>query len=260
MGTGGGASAGGRSGGRREDAGDGSPSGPVACPAVVATVPDECAELPFLPVPPFIDGLPECGLPLYTLDPLGFEADGAAPDAVTAYAVAWRPDGLYFFVRVTDPTAVPPDPGAPASFGDGIEIYVDGDGAFTASPDYDDPGTRRFVVAAPSGAVAPEARGEVWSGSRRIAASWTSTLFRAYPKSFGYVVEAFVRAVDLGLPRLDYAARSSVAWDLSVNVSYPVPSTTGSSGHRLGHYVLHGAPPDPEADVRAFCRATLVAD
>src|ERR1043165_5587787 len=51
------------------------------------------------------------------------------------------------------------------------------------------------------------ARGEVWSGARMVS-SWSSTQFRAYPRSFGYVVEAFVRAVDLGLPRLDYAPSS----------------------------------------------------
>jgi hypothetical protein len=258
-GRGGGVSgAGGISGGPMDGGGDAAPKRPIPCNEVVPTVSDECTELPYLPVPPFIDGLPECGLPLYALDPVGFDPDAGSPDAVTVYSVAWRPDGIYFFVRVTDPTAVPPDPGAPASFGDAVELYVDGDGTFTAAPAYDDPGTRRFVVAAPSGAVAPEARGEVWSGSRKIS-SWTSTQFRAYPRSFGYIVEAFVRAGDLGLPRLDYASGRAVAWDLGVDVSYPLASTTGAEGHRLGRYVLHGAPPPPETDVTAFCSATLAA-
>src|SRR5579871_6299994 len=69
---------------------------PVPCAAVVQGVSDECTEMPALSVPPFIDGLPECGLPLYVATPQGFDGDAAMPDAVASYGVAWRPNGLYF--------------------------------------------------------------------------------------------------------------------------------------------------------------------
>jgi hypothetical protein len=215
--------------------------------------------VPALPVTPFIDGLPECGLPVYSVTPEDFDGDAAMPDAVTAYAVAWRPNGVYFFVRVTDPTAVPPEPSQPASYGDGVELFVDGDGTFSAPPAYDEPGTRRFVVAAPSSASNAQARGEVWSGDVEIATSWASTTFRAYPKSFGYVVEAFVTAKDLGVSRLELSAGKAIGWDLAVNVSYPTTTEAGAAGHRLGRYFLHGGTLSPEANAGAFCRPTLLA-
>jgi hypothetical protein len=242
----------------RTDAGGGAMPGPEPCSEVVATVPDQCTEVPFLPVDPFIDGLPECGLPIYALDPEGWNADGAAPDAVAAYGVAWRPDGVYVFVRVTDPTAVPPDATAPASNGDGVELYVDTDGTFVAPPAYDEPGTRRFVVAAPRDAEASEARGEVWSGATEVSTAWTSTRFRVFPRSFGYVVEAFIVAGDLGVARLDLAAGKKVGIDLSVNVSFASPATAGPFGHRQGQYFLKGGASSPEMDVRAFCVPTLL--
>jgi hypothetical protein len=226
---------------------------------VVQSVSDECDEVPALPVTPFIDGLPECGLPIYALDPQGFTGDAAAPDAVAAYAIAWRPNGVYLFLRVTDPTAVPPAPGAPASYGDGVELYLDSDGTFTAPPAYDDPGTRRFVIAAPQGSRDAEARGEVFSAVNGAASTWQSSQFRAYPKSFGYVVEAFVTAKDLGLSRFALAAGESIGLDLSINVSYPTTSTTGAAGRREGEYFLHGGSPSPETDVRAFCVPKLLA-
>jgi len=242
-----------------EDAGgDGALTAPLPCASTVKRVSDECTEVPALPVAAFIDGLPECGLPVYDVAPTDFDGDASAPDAVASYGVAWRSNGVYFFVRVTDPTAVPPDPSEPASFGDGVELFLDADGVFTAPPAYDNPGTRRFVVAAPSSASKAEARGEVWSGGTEIAASWDSSSFRAYPKSFGYVVEAFISARDLGLPRVDLAAGSSIAWDLAINVSYPTPGQTGASGHRLGRYFLHGGTPSPETGVTAFCRPDLL--
>jgi hypothetical protein len=239
---------------------DGALTGPVPCTSVVRTVADECTELPALPVAPFIDGLPECGLPLYVALPENFDGDASAPDAVASYGVAWRRDGVYFFVRVTDPTAVPPSPSEPASSGDGVELYLDADGALTAPPAYDDPGTRRFVIAAPSTAANPEARAEVWAGNVELATAWTSSAFRAYPKSFGYVVEAFVTARDLGLKSMALAAGKSIAWDLAVNVSYPTTTQTGTSGHRLGRYFLRGGAPSPETNASAFCRPTLLAE
>lgn len=239
------------------DAGDAAPPGPEPCSEVVATVTDQCGQIPALPVEPFIDGLPDCGLPVYALEPEGWNVDAAAPDAVAAYGVAWRLDGLYFFMRVTDATAVPPDGTAPASRGDGVELYVDADGTFNAPPAYDEPGTRRFVIAAPRDAQASEARGEVWSGTTEVSTAWSSTAFRVFPRSFGYVVEAFITATDLGVTRLDFAVGKAIGMDLGVNVSYASPATMGTFGHRQGQYFLKGGTPSPETDVRAFCLPTL---
>ncbi len=143
---------------------------PVACNGDVPGVADECTELPRLPTAPTIDGLPDCALPVYSLTPVGWSVDGGPPDAIAAYAVAWRPNGLYFYVRVTDPTPIVADASEPAADGDGVELFVDSDGSYSASPNYDNPGTRRFVVAAPPDAVTPSARGEVWSGATQVEA------------------------------------------------------------------------------------------
>ena len=240
------------------DAGDAEavPTRPCV-PGSVQGVADECAELPELPATPLIDGLPDCQLPVYPLTPVGWTGDAAAPDAVAAYAVAWRPNGLYFYVRVTDPTPVVASVSESASNGDGVELFVDSDGVFSTAPSYDNPGARRFVIAAPTDSVTPSSRGEVWVGDTLVDPAWASTTFRAYPQSFGYVVEAFVTARDLGLARLTLESAGRVGWDLGVNVSFASPVTTGAFGHRQGQYFFHAGSSSPEADVGAFCRATL---
>jgi hypothetical protein len=231
----------------------------VGCTGAVAQVSDVCASVPGLPVTPVVDGLPDCDLPLYRLAPEAWDGDAGAPDAVASYAVAFRPNGLYFYVQVTDPTAVPAAQGAPADQGDAVELFVDADGSFSAPPAFDGSGTRRFVVAAPSNGAVAARRGDAWTSGTSGSSPWASTQFVAKSKSFGYVVEAFVSAADLGLQSLTLAAGSTVGFDIAIDVSYPTEATTGANGRRMGRYFLHvgSGAVTPDQDVRAFCTPTL---
>jgi hypothetical protein len=210
-------------------------------------------------VVPIIDGLPDCGLPRYSLAPAGWDGDAATPDAVVQYGVAVRPDGLYVYAVVTDPTPIAADPGAPLDTGDALEIYFDADGVFAAPPAYDDPGTRRVVIGAPRPGEPTAARGELWTGATLVQAPWSSSSFQARTESFGYEVEAFVTASDLGLPSLALAPGGKIGWDLAVDVSLPTDAMTGAHGHRLGRYYLHVGKQGevPDANVGAFCTPVL---
>jgi hypothetical protein len=235
-----------------------------ACMANASASTDYCTTLPSLPEAPVIDGVVDCSLPLIAIVPVGWTGGAAASDATAQYAAAWRPDGVYFFVQVHDPTLVPADPTEPAWQGDAVEIYVDSDGVFAAPPAYDNPGTRQFVVSAPSSSQASVARGEIhYTGSTGTIA-WTSTQFRAYATTDGYVVEAFVAGPDLGLSPLALAPGGRVGQDLSIDVSYPADRgpDAGGFGNRMGQYFLRVGAPDagaglPPFDVRAFCTPTL---
>jgi len=128
-----------------------------------ATGSDYCTSLPALPVAPVIDGVVDDDLPLVDVTPVGWTGGATPPDATTQYAVAWRPDGIYFFVRVHDPSLVPAEASEQAWQGDAVELFADSDGRFSSPPAYDNPGTRHFIVAAPSSAASSAARGEVGS-------------------------------------------------------------------------------------------------
>jgi hypothetical protein len=231
----------------------------VDCTGSVPQVEDFCQSVPKLPVVPVIDGLPDCGISTAPFTPLGFDADAGRPDAVAQYAVAARPDGLYVYVVVTDPTALVAAPTDPADDGDAVEIYVDSDGAFSASPAYDAPGTRRFVIAAPSNGASVSTRADLWTNPATRSA-WSSSRFQARSRSFGYIVEAFIGAEDLGVPKLDLESGQKVGLDLAIDVSFSGASMTGQDGHRLGRYYLHlgSAGAVPTADVGAFCTPTVL--
>lgn len=226
---------------------------------------DYCATLPFLPQAPVIDGKLDCGPPLRDLTPVGWTGGATPPDASARYAVAWRPDGLYFFVQVSDPSRVPARSTESTWQGDAVEIYVDSDGSYAAPPAYDDPGTRQFTIAVPAGAQESVARAEVWFNNGS-STPWASTEFRAYALPDGYVVEAFVSGADLGLATLALVAGGHVGMDLSIDVSFPTDQgpDAGGFGNRLGQYFLRVAAPDagegiPPFDPRAFCKPALAA-
>jgi hypothetical protein len=236
------------------------------CPTPASPISDYCAELPALPAPPVIDGELDCGVALRALSPVAWTGGATPPDATAEYAVAWRPNGVYFFVHVRDPSLVPAEPLAQAWEGDSVELYVDDDGTYAAPPNYDNPGSRQLVVVAPPTATSSLARAEVWAfGNGGAFSEWISPNFRAYGTTDGYVVEAFVTGPDLGLSSLALAASGHVGVDLSVGVSYPASKgpDAGTPGNRVGQYFLRvgaldgGATPLPPFDVRAFCRPTL---
>jgi hypothetical protein len=239
--------------------------GPPACSVAASAISDYCAAVPYLPEPPVIDGTVDCGLPLLALTPVGWSGPGT-PDATATYAVAWRPDGLYFFVDVTDPSLVPAESTELTWQGDAVELYMDSDGVYAAPPAYDNPGTRQFTVAAPPTAQSSVARAQIWYTGSVNGADWTSTQFRAFGTPTGYVVEAFVTGPDLGLSTLSLAAGGQVGMDLSIDVSYPTDQgpDAGGPGNRIGQYYLHVAAPDagggiPPFDPRAFCVPALAA-
>ncbi len=241
--------------GASDGAGDG------ACPAAPGV--DYCATLPLLPAPPDIDGTLDCGVSLRDLTPIGW-TDASPPDATAQYAVAWRPDGLYFFVRVLDPSLVPAEPSEFSWQGDEVELYMDSDGTYAAPPAYDNPGARQITIAAPPDAQSSAARAQLWFPGALGTTDWSSTAFRAYGTPDGYVVEAFVTGPDLGLSTLTLAEGGRVGMDLSIGVSYPADrgADAGGSGNRLGQYYLRVADPDagggvPPFDPRAFCSPTL---
>ena len=244
------------------DAGDAAPDAP-GCTAATLPGIDYCATLPFLPQAPVIDGKVDCTLPLRDLAPLGWTGGAAPPDATAQYAAAWRPDGLYFFVQVHDPSLVPASSTGFTYQGDAVELFMDSDGVFAAPPAYDNPGARQFIVAAPPAAQSSVAWAQVWFNTTAYS-TWTSTQFGAYGLADGYAVEAFVTGPDLGLGALALAAGGLVGMDLSVDVSYGVDQgpDAGGAGNRLGQYFLRVASPDaggglPPFDPRAFCVPTL---
>lgn len=255
--------------GSGSDASDATADAAVDAPTCTVTASasiDYCATVPFLPQAPVIDGSLDCGLPLLDVTPIGWSGGAAPPDATAQYAVAWRPDGLYFFVHVHDPSLVPADASELTWQGDAVEIYADSDGLYAAPPAYDNPGTRQFTVAAPPDAQSSVARAQIWYTGSVSGASWTSTQFRSYGVADGYVVEAFVTGQDLGLSSLALVAGGQVGMDLSIDVSYPTDQgpDAGGFGNRLGQYYLRVAAPDagggiPPFDVRAFCVPTLAA-
>ena len=247
------------------DASDAAPDAP-ACTAVVPAGNDYCTSVPFLPQPPVIDGKVDCGLPLVDVVPVGW-GGASPPDATAQYAVAWRPDGLYFFVRMHDPTLVPAEPSESTWEGDAVELYMDSDGKYADPPAYDNPGTRQITVAAPPNAQSSVARAQLWYTGSVTGAVWTSTQFRAYGTADGYVVEAFVTGPDLGFTSsLALAAGGQVGMDLAIDVGYPTDQgpDAGGFGNRLGEYYLRVASPDagggiPPFDPRAFCVPALAA-
>ncbi len=202
-----------------------------------------CNQLTQLETTPTIDGVLEPTLSLQPLVPEGFQyATGngpeyqSIPDGVSAeFAVAWLTDGLYFFVDITDPDRQPPEQDQSAYHGDGIELYVDHDASFAPAGFYDDPGTRQFIIAAPATNTTDSSRAETYLTFGSIGdfmGSWIST-----PRQGGFVVEAYIRAADLGLQTWTLSEGAPVAFDLSHNVSYP-DGTIGEDGHRLGQYFL----------------------
>jgi hypothetical protein len=245
------------------DASDAAPDAP-SCTAIVPAGNDYCEAIPFLPQAPVIDGKVDCGLPLLDVVPVGW-GGVSPPDATAQYAVAWRPEGLYFFVRMHDPSLVPAEPSESSWQGDAVELYMDSDGKYAAPPAYDNPGTRQITVAAPPSAQSSVARAQLWYTGSVTGAVWTSTQFRAYGLADGYVVEAFVTGQDLGFASsLALAAGAEVGMDLAFDVSFPTDQgpDAGGFGNRLGEYYLRVAAPDagggiPPFDPRAFCVPTL---
>ncbi|HVU51618.1 MAG TPA: hypothetical protein VHL80_13075, partial [Polyangia bacterium] len=223
-----------------------------------------CDTIPPLPADPAIDGVLEPGLPLDVWIAAG---DPSVPAGMSAsVSLAYRPDGLYVFATISDPTRDPAAPGDLTYCGDGVEVYVDDDGVIEDPPAYDIPGTMQLIMAAPGDGVTPARRGQrfVFPGTSTDSTdlgAWTSTRFVAVPTAAGYDVEAFVVADDLGLPAWTLAPGGKVGWDLSWNIGGPempgIDACTTRSQQVHFRLAASGACTPPYCNASALCATTL---
>jgi hypothetical protein len=253
------------------DAGDPSDAGDAGPGCDVATVTDYCSELPPLAAPPQIDGVLDCGPPLLDVTPVGWTSNmSPIPAGFSArLAAAWRPDGVYFFLDVTDATRLPPSAGTDVWCGDGIELYVDDDGSYTAAPMYDAPGTIQVLALAPA-----DDTSSVTTGGQRyrspnggLVSAWSSPRYGAFPRPGGYTFEAFIMADDLDRASWTLAAGGAVGLDVSINVSTsadpPPNGEMAECGLRLGQFFLRIAETPcgnsclPFTNASAFCNPML---
>jgi hypothetical protein len=227
-----------------------------------------CTALPSLPTAPTIDGMLECGLTLQPVPVRHWTGTSTYPaDNSASMAWAWRPDGLYVFVDVNDPSRLPALAAQDPYYGDSVEVYVDSDGAYPTSPMYDNPGAMQLIAAAPENDTTMVTRGQRWRTAVFVGA-WLGSQYAAFPKPGGYVLEAFVPAVDLDLASWTLAAGQRVGTDLSINVSVsaepPPVGETANVGRRLGQYFMNVPDPDcadssclPFGNVTGFCSPVL---
>lgn len=239
-------------------------AGPTCTPSASS---DYCVQIPALPADPQLDGTLDCGPSLIDLPATGWNSTGTLPsDNHARYAVAWRPNGLYFYVEVDDSLLLPAlssvvDPWC----GDGIEIYADSDGTYVSAPDYDDPGGIQLLATSPaqdSSNLAVDARYHTSSNARR--ADWASSRHISVRRTNGYALEAFVQAPDLDLTAWQLQSGGKVGFDIAINVSVANASQTAGCGYYLGQYYLRLSKTPCNADncrpysnAAAFCTALL---
>ncbi|MDX2022903.1 MAG: sugar-binding protein [Deltaproteobacteria bacterium] len=231
-----------------------------------AVAPDYCLAIPALPNAPVIDGVLDADVvlrPWVPEDWLTSGPDPAPPVGVHArYAVAWRNEGLYFFIDVVDPDLLPAIASTSPYWGDSLELYVDSDGVFAKSPDYDKPGTRQFIVMAPAADTMVRKQATMYEQTS-VKGVWSTGQYEAFATPAGYVVEAFVRKEDLSLNTWSLAAGQRVGINLGHNVSVSTP-LKNTLDDRLGQYFLRNegataARTGPFNNVATFCVPTLTA-
>jgi Carbohydrate family 9 binding domain-like len=221
---------------------------------------DPCIDVPALPVAPILDGVLEAGLATFDITPVTILGGPVPANVMSSVAVAWRSDGLYVFVRVVDPDRFLGSAAEPYC-GDAVEFYVDANASYKKFPDYDDPGTRQFIIGAPPDATTIARTGTVYFMSVKRGA-WTSPNFAAYPTQEGYVVEALLQAADLGLTTWSLAAGDRIGWNFGHDVSAPMIVTAGSCAQRQAEYFQHEVPAFPldhaYKNARSFCAPMLL--
>lgn len=241
---------------------------PDAGPTCMPVMRDYCTKLPALPEAPELDGVLDCGPALIALPASGWNSTGVLPsDNEARYAVAWRPDGLYFYVEVDDMLRLPAlasdvDPWC----GDGVELYADADGVYVSAPDYDDPGAMQLLAVAPArDSSTPLAVDALYhTRNEQRAGDWSTSRHITVARDNGYALEAFVAAADLELATWSLAAGAKVGFDIAINVSVTDESEKVACGYNLGQYYLRlsRAPCSndncrPYSNAAAFCTAVL---
>ncbi len=228
--------------------------------AAIVMAHDPCVDVPALPVAPVLDGVLEAGLATFDIAPVTILGGPLPPNVGTSVAVAWRSDGLYVFVRVVDPDRFVGTAADPYC-GDAVEFYVDADGSYKRFPDYDDPGTRQFIIGAPPDATTIARSGTVYFMTAKRGA-WTSSNFAAYPTPEGYVVEALLQADDLGLRNWTLAAGRRIGWNFGHDVSAPMMVAPDGCAQRQAEYFQHENPAFPMEhaykNARSFCAPMLL--
>jgi hypothetical protein len=224
-----------------------------------------CDQIPALSSDPALDGRLEPELSLYSwLD----ANTAAAPAGVSALlSIAYRPDALYFFVAITDPTRDPAPADALDYCGDGVELFVDDDGVIQNPPGYDRPGTMQLVVAAPNDAVNAVRRGQRFinpgAGDAIDRGDWTSTRYIAVPTATGYTVEALVVGDDLDLGSWTLARGSTIGWNLSLNIGGPqepgIDACTTRNQQVHFRIAASGRCTAPYCNASALCATALAA-
>lgn len=224
-----------------------------------------CDQVLPLEQPPIIDGALEPGVAL--LRWLDASTPNLPPEMQVDAALAYRPDGVYFYLAVKDPSLNPAPLDALDYCGDGVELYVDDDGAIQAAPAYDAPGTMQFIVAGPVDSARPAHRGQRFTfpnepgGDSTDLGDWISDDFVAVATTDGYAVEAFVVASDLDLDAWTLAPGGKIGWNLSFNVGGPQPPGIDActTRNQQFHFRLanSGACTPPYCNAAALCAPTL---
>jgi hypothetical protein len=220
---------------------------------------DFCNNLPKLPAAPKIDGVLECGLALRPFAPQGWNGAGPLPDAKRAsYAAAWRPEGLYVYVHVSEQPVSSHPSGQPLFCGDAVELYVDAQQVDDDAGSYGS-GAMQFVIAAPTAGSTMEAA-RFSNGVPQGA--WISSNFHTSSTPDGYSVEALLTAADVGLWQWTPSAR--LAFSIAIDIAGAAGDANLRCGLQAGQYFLKvgGASAactgEPWCDVRAFCSAGLL--
>ncbi len=228
--------------------------------APLASVLMRCDQVTPLATAPVIDGVLD---PDVTLTRWVDDSMPGVPAGIGAnVAVAYRSNGVYFYVDVADPTRDQAPLGTFAYCGDGVELFLDDDGVIQAPPDYDNPGTIQLVVAGPVDTVTPSRRGQRFRYSTNLG-PWTSANFIAVPTARGYAVEAFVVASDLDLGVWTLAPGGKIGWNMSLNIGGPEDAGIDACTTRSQQIHLRlantGDCTPPYCNASALCTPTLAA-
>lgn len=231
---------------------------------------DHCAELPQLATPPKMDGVLDEGLALVDIPDVTYHSDYPELSRVlptgfhARFAAAWHAQGVYVFFAVTDDNRLVADATQPVWQGDGVEVYVDDDGAFSDASEYDNPGTTHLLYGAPArdqDAGKPRVERTTRVNMPRPE-PWPAARVYALATATGYVLEAVVTALDLDLAAWSLQPNMRIGFNVGINASLPSP-IVGSPNRRAGSYVLRtdpaGAIPAsfPFNTNAAFCTPTL---
>jgi hypothetical protein len=240
--------------------GSGEGDAPACTPPATPNL-DDCKALLAMPSAPVIDGILDCGVPLWDMPLAGWSGTGSVPAGAKAQiAAAWRANGLYLFVHVTGAGAhrYPAPAGDGQWCGDAVELFVDSNGTYSHPPAYDVPGTMQFILVAPSDAMTSATVGETFQDGNDQGA-WSGK-FVTVRTADGFDAEAFVQAADLGLGTWTLAASGHVGLDVAVDLgnSTQLPASCPLLGQfEIQKIVTDAACGKPACNVDEFCKPFL---